>query len=273
MPTILPIIDACNQNCLFCSSKGRRSNTSKAFFASAIAKAKDGIVITGGEPTMSKNLFWVIAKARRKNLSVELQSNGLSFSYEGLANELMQAGIQLININFPSHIPRKSDTLTNTPGSFFSRIAGIANLNKLKAKVRLTHVITSFNYKDLGSFVRFIAGRLSCISFVQFSFLKISGNVLKNKWLIPTYEEVQPYMIDHIPLCYLGRYMRNHADYSKLKQGLKPEYSMKEKLKLRACISCSTKSFCCGVRKDYLARFGEKNITLLSAKIKESDAG
>jgi MoaA/NifB/PqqE/SkfB family radical SAM enzyme len=270
---ILPITEKCNQNCLFCSAKGRKEQLGKKFFQQTINKTEDSLVISGGEPTLSPDLFWVIKKAKKKNLFVELQTNGINLYNKDLAIKLAKSGVDLFNINFPSHLSSINDKITQTKGLFDKKIKGIKNLQKQKANLRLTCIINSLNYKNLADYVFFVKQNFPKIKYIQFSFIKIIGAAKKNPQILINCQKVQPYLlkafkkcqelkidfiVDHIPLCYLGNYKEHHIDYQKIKKGEKPEFSLKEKVKMKECFNCSLNSYCFGVRKDYLKFFGLK---------------
>jgi MoaA/NifB/PqqE/SkfB family radical SAM enzyme len=276
MPQIIPITNNCNQNCLFCSSGARSCPTNLKSLYSFFSKEKESIVISGGEPTLSKNLFKIIEFAKKKKLKIELQTNGINFSYFSLADKLVESEVDLFNINFPSHLSNLSDKITQTPGSFKRRMAGMENLQKLKANVRLTYVINSLNYKGMEKYVIFVKNNLSFIKYIQFSFIKILGNAKRNKWINPKYEAVQvpllralqkckaekiDFLIDHIPICFLPGFECFHADFIKLRDSQESVFSLREKIKLNQCFSCNLNISCYGVRKDYIDLFG-KNIKL-----------
>jgi len=273
MATILPITNQCNQNCLFCSAKGRKEEAGKKFFERMLNQIKDGLVISGGEPTLSPDLFWIIKKAKARGLSVELQTNGNTLYYKDLARKLIEAGVDLFNINFPSHLSLINDRVTQTQGFLGKKIEGIKNLEKEGANIRLTHVICALNYKKMEDFVVFVRKNFPKINYIQFSFIKIAGAAKKNPQILVNYQKVHPYLlkalgecqkfkidflVDHIPPCYLGSFKNHHIDYQKMSRGEKPKYSLREKLKINECSSCSWFNFCCGIRKDYLKFFGKK---------------
>jgi len=277
---ILPIIEKCNQNCLFCSAEGRKDQIEKKLFQRIISQAKDNLIISGGEPTLSTNLFWVIEKAKEKKLFVELQTNGITLCYKDLVVKLIKSGVDLFNINFSSHRSLINDKITQTKGFFDKKIKGIANLQEQKANFRLTCIVNSLNYKDLEDYVIFVNQKFPKVNYIQFSFIKILGLARKNPQILIKYEKVQPYLLkafekcqeldikfitDHIPLCYLGDYKNHHIDYQKISQGEKPKYSLQEKMKLKECEHCTWSFYCCGVRKDYLKFFG-KNVKIKPIK-------
>jgi len=274
MSTILPIIKECNQNCLFCAAKERNDNVSLKHIYQEINRAKSSITISGGEPTLSKNLFIILKYAKDKKLNIELQTNGVTLSYFNLAKKLAQEKIGLFNINFPSHLEKLNDQITQTRGLFPKRIAGIHNLEKLNAQIRITHIINSLNYSHVGEMVDFIKNNFKCIYYIQFSFIKVLGNAKKIPWVVPKHQRVkktllkalqkcQEYgiraLVDHIPTCYLPGYEEQQADFEKLKIGERAEFSLEEKIKLKECQKCTLKEYCYGVRKDYLELFGQKN--------------
>lgn len=277
MATILPIVNHCNQNCLFCAAKGRDDNLALRHIYQCIDREEDSLVISGGEPTLSRDLFKIIKYAQKRDLNIELQTNGITLSYYDLAKKLMEAKIDLFNINFPSHLERLTDKITQTEGFFKRRSEGVKNLQRLKTKIRLTHIINSLNFRYLEEFVDYIKNNFDAIDYIQFSFIKIQGNTKKNLWIVPLYREVQPYLlnaltkcqkynidflVDHIPTCYLPHFEDHHADFRKIKMGIKAEFSGKEKIQLRECKKCILANLCCGVRRDHLRLFRKENIIL-----------
>ena len=270
---ILPITEKCNLNCLFCSAKGRNAQMERKDMLQMINQSKDGLAISGGETTLSPDLFWVIEEAKKKNIFIELQTNGITLCYKGLALKLVKSGVNLFNINFPSHLPSVNDKITQTKGLFDNKIKGIKNLQDIGANIRLTCVVNAFNYKYLEDYIVFIKKNFPKIKFIQFSFIKIMGGAKDNPQILVTYEKVQPYLLkafkkcqklgisfitDHIPLCYIDGFIEHHIDYQKMIRGKKSEYSLEEKIKLKECANCRLNSYCYGVRKDYLNFFGRK---------------
>ena len=269
----LPITEKCNQNCLFCSATGRSANTGKKFFRQIINQSKDRLTVSGGEPTLSPDLFWVIKEAKKKNLFIEFQTNGNTLYYKDLVLKLVKSGVDLFNINFSSHLSPINDKITQTKGLLKNKIIGIKNLQNVGANIRLTCIVNALNYKNLEDYVIFVSQNFPKIKYIQFSFIKIMGNARKNPQILITYEETQPYLLkafkkcqelnidfitDHIPLCYLDDFVKYHIDYQKIVSGKESVVSLKEKVKLKQCADCRLNSFCYGVRKDYLEFFGEK---------------
>ncbi|MEF3280860.1 MAG: radical SAM protein [Elusimicrobiota bacterium] len=270
-----PITSACNQRCVFCSAYGRFDEFFNIrSFINELSKDRDSlVVISGGEPfTVGiDNLIYVINYLTKNNKTVELQTNGIMI--KDLDREKLKALVLLLNrnggyfnVNFPSHNKQVDFKITRIKNSFDFRLKGINILHNLGAMIRITHVINKINYRYLSNFAKFVVNNLNFIDWIQFSFTKGIGRAKQNKRIIPEYKRVSPYLlkafeileknniyfeIDHIPLCFLGRFYERHVDVNKIKNKIKGEY-LKEKEKLLTCKGCKFYKICSGPRKDYI---------------------
>ena len=267
---LLPITVTCNQRCLFCSAYGRDDGARAAGALRELEKmaaaGADSVALSGGETTFSPALARIVAFARKKGLKVELQTNALTSCYPAKAAWLAGLGADLFNVNFPSHQAAVNDRLTGTKGTLPLRLAGVRNLIKSGANVRLTHLITALTYRKLPEFVAYAAEKMPGMSYIQFSFIKGVGLAAHNAWLAPEYALVSPYLtkalalcgklgleavVDHIPPCFLGRFYRLHIDFIKLAAGRDTAVSESEKRKLPACAGCALERRCFGPRTDH----------------------
>lgn len=276
---IIPLLEACNQSCLFCSALGRNETFSYEHNLAALEKAIDlgskQIAFSGGETTLCPDLFKLIKYVVKHGVKIELQTNGLTSANLPIARALVLSGISLFNINFPSHKPLVNDILTRVKGSLPRRVLGVNNLLSLGAKIRLTHIICSHNYKDLPDFAKFACEQFSGIKLIQFSFLKAMGGVHNMPELLPHYDEVCEYLqealyicqkhkikavTDHIPPCFLGNFYYKSVDYIKTGENEDTTYSEREKKLCPECIDCLLNKRCFGPRKDYIEIKGNVNL-------------
>ncbi|MDT8288039.1 MAG: hypothetical protein RQ748_13095, partial [Elusimicrobiales bacterium] len=201
---------------------------------------------------------------------VELQTNGVLLARLPEADlRRLVRGVKLsggyFNVNFPSDSAAADLKITRTRGAFSARTRGVRRLVKAGAAVRLTHVISSLNYRRLPAFVNFAASRLKGISWVQFSFIKASGRSGSGRY-VPRYGAVEPYLVkalglcrekglacetDHIPPCFLGEFALSSVDAKKLSYGEKGR-TLGEKAYVAACRGCRMRNLCPGPRKDYI---------------------
>ena len=269
---LIPVTKTCNQRCLFCSAHGREDDVPLSrvleLVDAAAASGAGTVTLSGGETTFSPHLPAIIARARAHGLAVELQTNALTSAYPGKASRLASLSVGLFNVNFPSHEPAVNDRLTGTRGTLGLRIKGVKNLLGSGARVRLTHLITSLNYKKLPAFARFVQRTFPGVDYIQFSFIKILGLAEENAWLAPEYAEAAPFLIkalevcgrcgikavaDHIPPCFLGAFADQSVDYLKLSGGGGDLSAARtEKRKLPECRRCLLGDRCLGPRIDHV---------------------
>ncbi|MCX7905205.1 MAG: radical SAM protein [Elusimicrobiales bacterium] len=272
---IYPITSKCNQKCIFCSAYNRYNcEFNIDDFKNFINSNNDNLVVlSGGDPfcISPSLLLYILNLCIEKNKTIELQTNGskiIDFDENILRKIifLMKRTNGYFNINLSSHNKSIDLKITGLKNGFSKRIKGIKILNKFGAVIRVTHVINKLNYKYLPKFALFLLKNKNLWSWVQFSFVKGIGRASENKYIIPKYSEVSPYLIeameilnknnfefwvDHIPLCFLGKFYQRHVDYVKINKGIKGEY-VKEKKKIKKCRGCSLFKFCSGPRIDYI---------------------
>lgn len=274
MVSIIRIHGPCNQNCIFCcqrnSLKSQFSDSSPNFdhYCDLIRKETGAVILSGCETTIYPKIFDLISLAKKRKISfIELQSNGLTFSYKKWAKRFFDLGLTEFNINFPSHIEKTNDTLTRTRGTLKKRIQGIKNLEEMGANLRITYVINSLNYKEMPSFVEFVEKNFKDTR-VIFTYIQNAGNVRVNTWLMPKYSEISDFLqraiqkasskdsflVEGVPLCFLGDHMGASISYNKILGG-KTFFPIPSK-KIEACKLCDKNHLCKGVPEDYLEVFG-----------------
>ncbi len=124
--------ETCNQNCPFCNA--RRPAEDPAFVARsrvleriAGAAGAEELVLTGGEPTLRRDLPALIAAARDAGAgSVVLETNATVVD-AARARGLAEAGLTLARV----HLPGWGDayeSVTRNPGSFAAALAGVRAL-------------------------------------------------------------------------------------------------------------------------------------------------
>ena len=274
---LIHLFRKCNQRCAFCSypeEGGAEDGVSMKDWLREIAAMPPGLVqLSGGEPLLAgaDNLVLLLAAVKKLGRKAELQTNALAAEdlpaadLARLVRALNAAG-GYVNVNFPASTPALDYRITRARGGFKKRLAGVRRLVKAGAAVRLTHVVSSLNYRALPAFAAFAAKELEGISWLQFSYIKGIGRADGPRFL-PEYRLVEPYLekalalcaakdlrceVDHIPPCFLGGYSNLNVDMVKMRDGLKGPH-LEEKKKVPACRGCGFAKLCPGPRKDYIA--------------------
>lgn len=231
------------------------------------------VQLSGGEPLLAgaDNLCLLLAAVKKLGRSAELQTNALAAAEmteeeRGRIVRALKVAGGYFNVNFPASNPALDYKITRARGGFKKRLNGVKRLVKAGATVRLTHVISSLNYRDLPAFAAFAAKNLKGIAWLQFSYIKGVGRADGAKYL-PEYKAVQPFLekalficrenkihceVDHIPPCFLGEFCRLNVDMVKMRDGVKGPH-LEEKKRVPACRGCRFIKLCPGPRKDYIA--------------------
>ncbi|MBI5607527.1 MAG: radical SAM protein, partial [Deltaproteobacteria bacterium] len=133
----------CNQNCRFCTV--RRPQDDLAFVATSavlqrIAAVLDRgvgeVVLTGGEPTMRRDLEQLAAAASARGAKVVLETNATLLDPVRAAS-LGRAGVGLVRVHLPGW-GEDCDRLTQDPGGFAKALAGLQAVLAAGLAVELT---------------------------------------------------------------------------------------------------------------------------------------
>jgi len=230
------------------------------------------VQISGGEPLLAgaAALQLLLAGVKKMGRKAELQSNALLAASMPEADLLriiraLNAAGGYFNINFPASSAALDFKITRARGGFEKRLEGVRRLIKAGAAVRLTHVISSLNYRLLPAFAAFAAKQLKGAAWLQFSYIKGAGRA--GARFLPEYKAVKPYLeralalcrankikceVDHIPPCFLGEFYRLSVDMVKMRKGLRGPHLL-EKKRVPACRGCRFFRLCPGPRKDYIS--------------------
>ncbi|MCF7859923.1 MAG: radical SAM protein [Candidatus Cloacimonetes bacterium] len=300
MDIILRITNECNQRCKFCNVTYDYESPSISDIKHwiNIRRGYENISISGGEPTLRDELPSIIRYAKQSHIKkVTLQTNALRFSYDKYAKIIKLSGLDELFISFHAHSESLYGQITNTTGHFKIAHAGITNALSLKIPVVLNIVINKLNYKSLPEYVKFVNDNFTSIQHISFSFVQPQGRAQNNKYIVPMYSEVEPYLIEALdychrvklkfynpycgfPLCMFGKYYQfsnefmdsltmpllkntdNHASNStKIKDHLVTTNSIiKNKVKSSQCNKCKMNAKCNGVWVWYKELYGIKEL-------------
>lgn len=272
------VTNKCNSNCIMCpytSSFRKSTNDSDDQFLfqqiEYLPSKTKHLVITGGEPTLKKDVFFEMMKkiySRFSDIHCLLLTNGRSFSLESIIKEANVIFNRNIIIAIPIHASTAMihDSITQTTGSFNQTIKGIKNLIHSNFHIELRIVVFKSNYKDMLNIANLIIKEFPQVYIVNFMAAEMCGNAvlnIDNTWI--DYNEAFDYCktaIDKLvgsginvglynfPLCsiphkYWGLYQKSISGY-KVRFGHK-------------CCKCSEKNICGGVFASSL-KYAERNM-------------
>lgn len=141
--------ETCNQNCAFCDRRAPRERP--GFVAEAVARvdAADAstVVLTGGEPTLRRDLGALVARAAATGARVELETNAALID-EVRARALAEAGLALARVHLPGW-GAACDAITRDPGGFEATRRGIEALVAASVEVEASAPVVAANADTL----------------------------------------------------------------------------------------------------------------------------
>ncbi len=268
-PDTINIATTCNQRCVFCAGY----SLSPVDDAEVLAhlEGRREVFFQGGEPTLNEDLFRYVRHALAHGCErVTLVTNGLRLAYPDYARRCVDAGIHQLFFALPSHRREVNDELSRVPGSFALKRKALDNLADLGAlpRVRLVHLVSSHNHRDLPDLVRFVCREYPSVQGLEIKLMQCLGRVEENREMIPTFTELAPLLercLDHgaahglnmvvngVPPCMVPRHRRRIMDHHMREVS---GQRVSGRRYLPCCDGCPLRESCLGVRADYLKIHG-----------------
>jgi MoaA/NifB/PqqE/SkfB family radical SAM enzyme len=145
--------ETCNQNCAFCNT--RRPEESRDFVRARAVKRRiddakaETIVLTGGEPTMRRDLPELVAHARGRADRVVLETNAALVD-DALAAALRSAGLDVARVHLPAW-GDALDEITRDPGGFARTKRGLEALSSAGVRLQASAPVVAANRRSLPS--------------------------------------------------------------------------------------------------------------------------
>ena len=196
----------CNQRCRFCPCSKEQSTYPsiplielKNLVEGFIKQSKiEGLVISGGEPTLHKDFIPFIEFVTQKGLNVTVLSNGETFSNKQFVEQLvLNADVSklMVTTTIHSHDREQHEWINQTKGSFDRSIKGLLNLMDLGIKVTVKHCINRQNRVDLKKFYEFIDCTFpeeADIQLCSIDYCGLTGEEKRDQMV--SFPELRPYM-------------------------------------------------------------------------------
>lgn len=279
---------ACNNHCKFCVQGRKRKIFSdksteeiKRILSDCRCEDIEGVVFTGGEPTIRKDLIDLVRYASSlKFKTIQIQTNGRMFSYMDYCRRIVDAGANEFSPAVHGPTAEIHDALTSAEGSFKETTEGIRNLKKLGQYVLTNTVVTSRNYKHLPEIAALLTGL--GVDQYQFAFVHIVGSAaLHADWIVPRKKEAAFYikkglevgikkgvrvMTEAMPYCFMRGYEAYVAesqipdtkvyDFDLIVEDYGKSRANEGKRKHDRCRVCKHDRACEGPWKEYVELYG-----------------
>ena len=164
--------ETCNQLCRFCDR--RRPDEDRAFIAPSAVRARvsraiaDGateLILTGGEPTMRRDLADLVAFARESGAErVSLETNGALLD-DDKVESLRSAGLTLARVHLPA-FGETLDSITQDPGGWTRTYQALVLLSAARIPIEISVPVIRGNRGLLADLIHGLAND-SAVDFVS----------------------------------------------------------------------------------------------------------
>jgi MoaA/NifB/PqqE/SkfB family radical SAM enzyme len=228
----------CNQTCRFCSNPPTGIELSFDEAKSRVddlgARGYDGVILTGGEPTLSPWLGDLVRYAAEHRMPARIITNGQLLAEGPLLDDLVRAGLRHAHVSLYSHRPEVHDMLTRNPGSHERAVRALDRIGERAGRLTadINCVINHYNAGELDKNVRFIVDRFPWVRHIVWNNLDPRMNrVAENPDTIPTLEELElslaramrladehriTFRVERVPLCYMVEYAHTSTETRKI---------------------------------------------------------
>lgn len=273
----------CNQECRFCSNPPNKRTLSlkqgKKLIDLYAKKGFEGIIFTGGEPTLSVYLVDLIKYANFKKVPFRIITNGQNLADFNCLLSLKNAGLYQLHLSLYSYKEKIQAFLTKNKDSLKNIIQALKNLEKIGGiTTDINITINHYNADHLLENVKWLIERFPFVRhFVWNNLDPIMNRARKNPDTIPRLSEFElslhkslefleknnkTFRVERIPLCYLSGYEHVLNETRKLvkkekrltffldSRGFLFEKDWLDKWgygKAKCCAACSLTSICPGL--------------------------
>jgi cyclic pyranopterin phosphate synthase len=279
----------CNVKCDYCSvcDDMRPHNMTTAEALAELARARAlgirHVAFGGGEPTIRRDLFALVRWCRERGFDdVKVSSNGLMYSYEAYARGIVEAGVTRFHVSAMAHTAALYEKILGLKGSLDLVARGVDNLVALGQSPVLDLIVKDDTWAHLPDIVRFWAARgvrtfpLWLVSLSDRNADNVASlprvSDIRHK-LFQTFDVADELGLDvysrHIPRCMLkGREDRVRDLRQDRVLVVTPgsrfflwESAISPNTYTPRCDTCRYRNGeCQGLRRDYLARFGDDEL-------------
>ena len=235
----MQVVRGCNQYCRFCSNPASGYMldlpTAQRQIDDFAERGYYGVILTGGEPSLSDLIPDITAYAVQAGLHVRMITNGSRLAKPGIAERYAEAGLSHYHVSIHTGREALEDFLTGVKGSFRAAMAALDALGRVGATVNINTVINKYNADHLDETVRLLVGRAPVISHFVWNNLDPSmGRADTNRDTAPRLADFElslaramrwldksgrTFRVERVPLCYMTEFAHCSTETPKIVKG------------------------------------------------------
>lgn len=268
----------CNQDCRFCSNPpNEKSIHLKTAFTTIDDFKKqsfDGVIFTGGEPTLYEKLPELVSYARQAGIAPRIISNAQKLADKSYLKSLVESGLDHIHISIHSCRPEIQNTLSNNDDSLINITRTLDYCGEFAVGININTVINKYNADHLDKTVKWLVNEYPFIThFVWNNLDPYMNRVAQNPDVIPRlqdfeislykaaqflHEKHKTFRIERVPLCYMTEFAQFSTETRKIVKSeartilfldFRGKYSQEDFFYEKApqCKHCFLTSICSGI--------------------------
>ena len=216
----------CYQSCRFCSNPPTGVGLTEAEMRAELDRLAeleyDGVILTGGEPSLSPLLFSALQHAASVGLHSRMITNGQLLAERVFFRRCVDAGLGHIHVSLHSSRREVHDFITRYRGAWQTLVECLELVPEMGITCDINTVICSYNADHLDETVRWLCGRFSWIRHFVWNNMDPDGNrAEENPDCIGRHHEFQvaleramdflhgsgrTFRAERVPLCFMPRY-------------------------------------------------------------------
>lgn len=274
------VTEKCLNNCVFCSVNKHYNPepTLKEIYNDidrTLNQKFSRITITGGEPTLRKDLFKIVKYAKKHYKNILIETNGTNFTKE-YVSKLINAGINEFKISFHSHDPITFSKISRNKDNFFIAINALYILQQFNKGITVgtNTVVTKYNYKTLSETVSWLNTTFPYLNKIRVSYPRFYNfqkdyckkeivPLPKTKYYLNKIKnlKIKKVFLENVPLCICNYPHPSSFTWELyLSHNKKLSRGLEYRKYLDICNLCKLKQKCQGIHQFYNLYFNEKFI-------------
>lgn len=222
----IQVVRRCNQRCRFCSNPVNDRALTLAEAERLVdryaALGYDGVILTGGEPTLFEPLPELIAYAARRGVHCRLITNGQRTADPAYLDRLLGAGLVHLHVSVHSHRQAVQAGLTGNPDSLANIVRTLARLRGRGVTVDVNQTICAQNAGHLHLTAAWLVERFPYLRHFSWTWLDpLVERVASDPGTIPTLRGARrslaaamrllarsgrTFRLEKVPLCHMAEF-------------------------------------------------------------------
>ncbi|MBI3564478.1 MAG: radical SAM protein [Elusimicrobia bacterium] len=274
----IQVVRRCNQRCRFCSNPVNERELPLAEARRLVDRYRrrgyDGVILTGGEPTLWEPLPELIAYAARRGVPCRVITNAQRTADPAYLDRLLAAGLEHVHVSVHSHRKAVQAFLTGNPESLANIVRTLARLGRRGATVAVNQTICAQNAGHLDQTARWLCERFPYLRHFSWTYLDpLVERVAEHPETVPTLTASGPalrramrwlartgrtFRVEKVPLCHMGEFAHCATETRALVKGEQRSVEFLDERRFHredewrygkgaACADCTLAAICAGL--------------------------